>query len=107
MVLHGCRLFQHYLVDEFCKMEEERMSYLLHKQQSVRAENYTALRELLGDSGGPHDEFEAVRSGRFAVLPSSYIGGERYMRQKMHDIIATSNKMGHPDIFLAMTCNTT
>ncbi len=27
------------------------------------------------------------------------------MRQKMHDIIATSNKMRHPDIFLSMTCN--
>ncbi len=27
------------------------------------------------------------------------------MRQKMHDIIATSNKLGHPDIFLTMTCN--
>ncbi len=27
------------------------------------------------------------------------------MRQKMHEIIATSNKMGHPDIFLTMTCN--
>ncbi len=27
------------------------------------------------------------------------------MRQKMHDIIATSKKMGHPDIFLTLTCN--
>ncbi len=27
------------------------------------------------------------------------------MRQKMRDIIATSIKMGHPDIFLTMTCN--
>ncbi len=104
-VLSGCRLFQHYLVDQFFKMEAERLSYLLQNQQSLRAENYTALRELLGDSGGPNDESEAVRSGRLVVLPSTYIGGERYMRQKMHDIIATSNKMGHPDIFLTMTCN--
>ena len=27
------------------------------------------------------------------------------MRQKMHDIIATSNSLGHPDIFITMTCN--
>ena len=39
------------------------------------------------------------------ILPSTHVGGERYMRQKMHDIIATSNKLGHPDIFLTMTCN--
>ncbi len=38
-------------------------------QESLRGENYTALRELLGDSGGRNDESEAVLSGRFAVLP--------------------------------------
>ncbi|CDF41121.1 unnamed protein product [Chondrus crispus] len=27
------------------------------------------------------------------------------MRQQMHDIIAISNQIGHPDIFLTMTCN--
>ncbi len=104
-VLSGGRLLQHYLEDQFCKMEAERLSYLVHNQQSLHAENYTALRELLGDSGGPNDESEAVRSGRLVVLPSTFICVERYMRQKMHDNIATSNKIGHPDIFLTMTCN--
>ncbi len=87
-VLSGSRLFQHYSVDPFCKREAERVSYLLQIQQSVRAENYAALRELLGDSGIPNDESDAVRSGRLAVLPSTYIGGELYIPQKMHDIIA-------------------
>ncbi len=104
-VLSGGRCFKHYLVDRFCTMEAERLSYLPHNQQSLRAENYTALRELLGDSGGPNDESEAVRSGRLVVLPSTHIGRERYMRQKMYDIIVTSNKMRHQDIFLTMTCN--
>ncbi len=27
------------------------------------------------------------------------------MRQKMHDIIAISNSLGHPDVFITMTCN--
>ena len=27
------------------------------------------------------------------------------MRMKMHDIIAISNSIGHPDVFLTMTCN--
>ncbi len=63
------------------------------------------IRKLLGDSGGPNYESEAVRSVRLVVVPSTYIGGELYMRQKMHDIIATSNEMGDPEIFLKMTCN--
>ncbi len=55
-VLSGGRLFSHYMVDHFYKMEAERLSYVLQNRQSLRAENYTALRELLGDSGGPNDE---------------------------------------------------
>ncbi len=90
-------------MDQFYKMEAERLSYLFQNQQSLHGENYTALRELLGDSGGPNEESGAVRT--LVVRPSTYIGEERYMRQKMHDIIGTSNKMGHPDIFLTMTCN--
>lgn len=43
--------------------------------------------------------------GRLVVLPSTHIGSERYMRQKMQDIIAISNSIGHLDIFLTMTCN--
>ncbi len=43
IVLSGGRLFQHYLVDLFCKIEAERLLYLLQNQQSLRAESYTAL----------------------------------------------------------------
>ncbi len=74
-------------------------------QQSTRAKNCTALGELLGDSGSPHDASEAVSSGLSVFLPSKYIGGECYMRQEMRHIIATSDKMGYPDIFLTITCN--
>ncbi len=78
-VLSGGRLFQHYLVDQFCKMEEEKLSCFLQNQQSLRGENYTALREMLGYWGGPNDESEALLSERLVVLPSTYIGGECYV----------------------------
>ena len=104
-ILHAARLFQQYLVDQFCKVEAERLSYLRHNQTQLRAADYTALRDSLGDSGRAEDEADAVRAGRLFILPSTYIGGDRYMRQQMHDIIATSNQIGHPDIFLTMTCN--
>ncbi len=43
--------------------------------------------------------------GKIVVLPSTHVGSKRYMGQKMHDIIAISNNIGHPDVFLTMTCN--
>ncbi|CDF39089.1 ATP dependant DNA helicase [Chondrus crispus] len=83
----------------------QKLSYLRHNQTKLRAADYTSLRDSLGDSGRAEDEADAVRAGRLFILPSTYIGGDRYMRQQMHDIIAISNQIGHPDIFLTMTCN--
>ena len=104
-ILHAARLFQQYLVGQFCKVEAERLSYLRHNQTQLRAAGYTALRESIGDSVRAEDEGDAVRAGRLFILPSTYIGVDRYMRQQMHDIIAISNQIGHPDIFLTMTGN--
>ncbi|CDF33944.1 ATP dependant DNA helicase PIF1 [Chondrus crispus] len=85
-ILHAARLFQQYLTQ-------------------LRAADYTSLRDSLGDSGRAEDEADAVRAGRLFILPSTHIGCDRYMRQQMHDMIAISNQIGHPDIFLTMTCN--
>ncbi len=81
--LSSGRLFQHYLVDPLCKMEAEGLSYWIQKKQSLRAENYTALRELLGDSGGPNDESEAVQSGRMVILPLTLVGRATCVRRFM------------------------
>ncbi|CDF37706.1 ATP dependant DNA helicase PIF1 [Chondrus crispus] len=105
MILHAARLFQQYLVDQFCKVEAERLSYLRHNQTKLRAADYTSLRDSLGDSGRAEDEADAVRAGRLFILPFTHIGCDSYMRQQMHGIIAISNQIGHPDIFLTMTCN--
>ena len=104
-LLHAGRLFQQYLVDQYAKSEAEKLKYLRQNQARLRASDYSALREALGYSGRMQDEADIVRAGRLFILPSTYIGGDRYMRQQLHDIIAISNKVGHPDIFLTMTCN--
>ena len=76
---------------------------------------YTHLCDLLGDaanhnnennqSTGNKERNNALNFGRLVVLPSTYIGSDRYMRQKMHDIIAILNTLSHLDVFMTMTCN--
>ena len=39
------------------------------------------------------------------ALPSTHIGSDRYMRQKIHDIVAISNSIDHTDVFIIMACN--
>ncbi len=99
----------------FVKVESERLSWLRHNQSNLRASDYTHLWELLADAAtnknevnkwpGNNEQDNSLNVGRLVVLPSTHIGSDRYMRQKMHDIIAISNSVGHPDIFITMTCN--
>ena len=115
ILLHSGRLFQQYLCEMFVKVEWERLTYLRENQTKLRSSDYTRLCELLADAAMTRNEAEAWRKGdkkkqngdigKLVVLPSTHLGSERYMRQKMHDIIAISNSLGHPDIFLTITCN--
>lgn len=67
--------------------------------------DFTDLQEQLGDPNRTGNEANDMRAGRLIVLPSTHIGGDRYMRHQMQDIISMSNKLGHPHIFLTVTCN--
>ena len=115
VLLYSGRLFQQYLCEMFMKVECERLSFLRENQTKLRSCDYTHLCELLGDASHALNEAQVWTKkegaanfgdiGKLVVLPSTHIGSERYMRQKMHDIIAISNSIGHPDVFLTMTCN--
>lgn len=67
--------------------------------------DYTPLLDLLGDSGRVEDESNAVRLRRLITLMSTFVRGTGYMRQQMHDVIATSNKVGHPENFPTVMCS--
>ena len=115
LILRSGRLFQQFLCEAAYTMEAERLSFLRYNQSKLRATNHTRLLELLGDAAMARNEVSAWTEGipssgtgqigRLVVLPATYIGSDRYMRMKMHDIISISNSLGHPDVFLTMTCN--
>ncbi|XP_028753423.1 uncharacterized protein LOC114713014, partial [Neltuma alba] len=50
-------------------------------------------------------ETNASMIGRRVVLPSSFIGGARYMVNNFQDAMAICKYAGYPDIFLTFTCN--
>ena len=43
--------------------------------------------------------------GRTVILPSTFQGSPRNMRQRYHDAMSIVSKHGTPDIFLTFTCN--
>ena len=47
LILRGGRLFQQYLVDNFVKIENQRLKWLRHNQATIRAEFYQGLQDSL------------------------------------------------------------
>lgn len=94
------RLFQQYIVDAFAAIEQERLYYIRTHQTQLRTELYETIRDAVcrGDT-------DANGVGKGIILPASFTGSRRYMAQYFHDSLAICQTIGHPHIFLTMTCN--
>lgn len=104
-ILQSGRLFHQYLVDNYFKVESEQISYIRKKQQKRHTSDFSTLLKLLGCSCNMQDEDDFLRGVRVLIIPSTYPGCNRYMRQKMRDIVVIFCNFGHPYIFQTMTWN--
>ena len=100
VLLRAKRLFQQFLVDAYCKIETERLQFLRREQTALRADCYQDLRDAILDSDG-----DPRNVGRRVILPSTFIGGPRYMHERQQDAMTYVRKYGHPDLFITTTTN--
>ncbi|KAL0285519.1 UNVERIFIED_CONTAM: hypothetical protein Sangu_2774500 [Sesamum angustifolium] len=100
IILHGGRLLQQYVVDNYVKIEAQKLRWIRFHQNDIRAELYEGLQDCLNAG-----ENNAGNVGRRIILPSSFTGSPRDMYQRYQDAMAIVQKFGKPDIFLTMTCN--
>lgn len=95
-----CRqLFHQFIVDMYAKIESERLAFIRHNQQKLRAEEYIHLRDAIANDGNPAD------LGQLVILPSSYTGSPRHMHEYTQDALTYVRKYGCPDLFITFTCN--
>ena len=100
--IHACgKLFQQYLVDSYVKIEQSRLNYLRNNQDKIRVQNYSGLMDHLARVR----EEEDLLPGRIFVLPSTFTGSERNMRQHYQDAMSLVAKFGKPDLFITFTAN--
>jgi len=98
--LHRCRrLFQQLCVDLAAQMESNRLSWLRHNQDKLRADSYKGLADALRRDDVLND------TGKKVILPSSYVGSDRYMQQLFQDGMAVVRSHGKPHLFVTVTCN--
>jgi hypothetical protein len=98
MVTHGGRLFQEWCVDQYCKVEAQRLLWVKLNQQQLRVDLYQGVADAL-----QQDNLADI--GRMVILPSSFTGGPRHMHQLYQDAMALVRKHGKPDLFITITSN--
>ncbi|XP_076884406.1 uncharacterized protein LOC143533534 [Bidens hawaiensis] len=100
LITNGGRLYQQLLVDAYTSIESERLFCIRCQQKNLRCESYEKLVNL-HNSGN----FDISTIGQRVILPSSFTGGARYMRENYLDAMALCKWFGYPYFFITMTCN--
>ncbi|XP_074352599.1 uncharacterized protein LOC141691739 [Apium graveolens] len=102
MNLHlGGRLWQQFVIDAFAAVEQYRLDWIRNHQSTIRSDLYRSIRDSLtkGDTNPGN-------IGKNVILPVTHTGSQRYMNQYFKDSLAICRTIGHPSLFLTMTCNT-
>nr|KAJ0210749.1 hypothetical protein LSAT_V11C400209270 [Lactuca sativa] len=94
------RLLQQYIVDNYVKLETQRLAFYRTQQQELRQEFLQGVVDAMASG-----ETNASSIGKRVILPANFIGGPRNMRRRYIDAMALVQKFGKPDIFLTLTCN--
>lgn len=100
LLLMARRLFQQFLVDAYTMVESQRLFYIRTQQKTLRIAPESHLSNTR-DAGNS----DASKTGQRFIIPSSFTGGARYMRQNYLDAMTLCKWYGYPDIFLTITCN--
>jgi PIF1-like helicase/Helitron helicase-like domain at N-terminus len=93
------RLYQQYIVDQYAKIEQERLNYLKLNQSTLRTEMYQGAVDAMNTGDVSNNV------GRRIILPSSFTGGPRQMYQLYQDAMTIVSYFGKPDLFVTFTCN--
>jgi len=99
-LFYGGRLFQEYVCIAAVKMENTRLQWIRFNQDHLRASTYTIYVKWVNDNK------DTPNVGNPFILPGTYTGGPRFMQGKYLDAMTICRKMGKPDLFITMTCNT-
>ncbi|XP_074336994.1 uncharacterized protein LOC141674172 [Apium graveolens] len=96
--LAGC-LYQQYVVDAFSCVEQARLWWLCTHQKNLRSDLYNSMAKKFVNV-----VTDTLNIGKGFVLPANFLGSQRYMQQNFQDALSVCRVVGHPDIFLTMTC---
>jgi hypothetical protein len=102
IVFAGGPLTQQSIVDSYLKIEANRVNYIREHQAELRVAQYDGLMDYVTNRA----ERENKTVGTIHILPSSFIGSPRAMKQSFQGAMSICSKYGNkPTFFLTFTCN--
>jgi hypothetical protein len=93
------RLLNDWLINMYCRMEDERLS-LVRREQSTRIASRKDLCEALANEHSPPSTV-----GTKYHLPSTVPGSPRHLKGLRVDALELARRKGPPTYFIALTCN--
>ena len=99
-LFQAARFFQQYVVDAFAVVDQVKLDWIRMHQSQIRADLYNGLADAI-----VQDEVDASALGRRIVLPSSFLGSDRFMQQLFQDLMAIIRYFGKPTLFITCTAN--
>ncbi|CAN0925698.1 ATP-dependent DNA helicase PIF1 [Linum grandiflorum] len=98
-LIRSGKALQHFCIDAFTTIEQNRLTYLRLNQKKLRSDLYKGLYDALN-----RGDLDSRNLGRI-INPSSFTGGVRYMQQLYQDAMALCRHYKNPDLFITFTCN--
>lgn len=100
-IVHARNLFQQFAVDAYLGIESNNLTWIRLNQNTILADEYVALNRYI--------ERQAQQRGARAlpsvIVPSTFTGSARFMRQLTLDAMSIFGRFGKPDLFITFTCN--
>ena len=98
LLLHGRKLYQQWVVDSYLQVETNNLNFIKYQQKFLNVGQYQGLSDYLATvatDGGSH-------LGRTTILPLSFQGSARIIRERYHDAMAIVGKFGKLDLFITI-----
>lgn len=102
MTLHlDGRLWQQFIDDAFAVVEQYRLDWIRGHQHVISSDLYKSVRDFISKG-----DTSPQNIGKNVILLATFTRSQRYMHQYFKDSLAICRTIGHPSLFLTMTCNT-
>jgi len=73
---YGKRLYQEWVVDQYSKVDRQRLGWVRLNQTTLRVDQYKRMVDAM-----QQDEANSTNFGHMVVLPATFAGSPRHMNQ--------------------------